>query len=876
MEKGAMSMVVADRQLMRADRGANASIRRLLDQAVAFPDACPVLVLRAPPGYGKSGLLAGLEQKFAGEGWAVGRICGWTGPDGGRVLARKLAAATQAWPAATARPSDEGVEADGFEVWRRQVDGFAWLRGRFGLFIDDVDELFAGQGGAYLKYLLANRPAHLALVLSSHGGLDLHLPGDGALVLGASELARPLAEGPDLSRADAAAIMRATGGWPLLADISQERLDAGADGARQVAIRERLQAFLRDEILARLAPGEILVLKSCCVLSVMTIGDCRAMTGMSEVGEILSALTRKGVLQEPEAEAFRITPLLREAMIRHFSENDFFAVQRAYVEAANLLAGGRKFAEALALGVEAANPDIVLDALDRAGWLLFRQRGHSELLAAMAVAPEARVAANPSIAALRAWCQLFAGDINRASAFVNSRQAAEQAAADPRIAEHLRGLSRALAGRADMSEAALLSGAAADEADAAFVRSLTLLHVGGLHRARGTMSRSIENLKQSIDVAEGAACPYVSLASRIALGQALHLTGRLRAADRCYVEALGAPWEATSKEPLLGALALVRRTQLNLELGDLDLCDRLLDEVEQHVNALEGARTFGMAALQRARIAWSRGEGVRAEQHLSVARRIAIVHNAPRLLFFAKLEESRLRLAAGDIDHAESLVLEAAQIVGASGQDPQADKLEPLAVFRAHVHMARGQYAVARALLAEGLQTAQAAGRFAHSLYFETLTALCWLQEGSDSRAIESFETSFIRARREGIQQTFVDFSMVAPMARLLHLLERKWTRSGALQEDCRNLTDLLRAVGARTGQTPPQETYVRPTEKFGQKDVLMLFSLSRGLRNNEIAEQMSLSVETVKWRLKQIYAKLYVRNRTEALVRARSLGLID
>jgi LuxR family maltose regulon positive regulatory protein len=50
---------------------------------------------------------------------------------------------------------------------------------------------------------------------------------------------------------------------------------------------------------------------------------------------------------------------------------------------------------------------------------------------------------------------------------------------------------------------------------------------------------------------------------------------------------------------------------------------------------------------------------------------------------------------------------------------------------------------------------------------------------------------------------------------------------------------------------------------------------LSRGLANNEIAEQSFVSVDTVKTHLKNIYRKLNVRSRRQAVSRARAIGLL-
>ena len=49
----------------------------------------------------------------------------------------------------------------------------------------------------------------------------------------------------------------------------------------------------------------------------------------------------------------------------------------------------------------------------------------------------------------------------------------------------------------------------------------------------------------------------------------------------------------------------------------------------------------------------------------------------------------------------------------------------------------------------------------------------------------------------------------------------------------------------------------------------------SRGRTNRQVAEELAISVGTVKWYTSQIYSKLAVRNRTEAVASARRMGLV-
>ena len=57
-------------------------------------------------------------------------------------------------------------------------------------------------------------------------------------------------------------------------------------------------------------------------------------------------------------------------------------------------------------------------------------------------------------------------------------------------------------------------------------------------------------------------------------------------------------------------------------------------------------------------------------------------------------------------------------------------------------------------------------------------------------------------------------------------------------------------------------------------REVEVLRCCSRGLSNQEIAQQLAISVGTTKGHLHQIIRKFAVRNRTAAVARARELGV--
>ncbi len=62
----------------------------------------------------------------------------------------------------------------------------------------------------------------------------------------------------------------------------------------------------------------------------------------------------------------------------------------------------------------------------------------------------------------------------------------------------------------------------------------------------------------------------------------------------------------------------------------------------------------------------------------------------------------------------------------------------------------------------------------------------------------------------------------------------------------------------------------------FSMREVEILKRISIGLSDREIADDLFLSLNTIKWYNRKIYAKLNVNNRTQAAVRMQQLHLLD
>jgi len=156
------------------------------------------------------------------------------------------------------------------------------------------------------------------------------------------------------------------------------------------------------------------------------------------------------------------------------------------------------------------------------------------------------------------------------------------------------------------------------------------------------------------------------------------------------------------------------------------------------------------------------------------------------------------------------------------------------------------------------------------------LMALVCRAQGDEDAALESLHTALALAEFGAWIRNFVDLG--APLAELLARLVMAEPENGFAVEvlaACR--AELGGDGGAREDGAPG-----RSTDEMASRGLLtrreseILTLLGEGLRNEEIADKLFISIFTVKAHLQNIYGKLEARGRTRALAAARNLGLIS
>jgi LuxR family maltose regulon positive regulatory protein len=137
-------------------------------------------------------------------------------------------------------------------------------------------------------------------------------------------------------------------------------------------------------------------------------------------------------------------------------------------------------------------------------------------------------------------------------------------------------------------------------------------------------------------------------------------------------------------------------------------------------------------------------------------------------------------------------------------------------------------------------------------------------------------EEAMALAEPQGCVRAFVDLG--GPMQRLLD----KATHGARPRYTAMLLEAMQRQLMARQADAPsPELAQAQPstprglTDPLSQRELQILTLICKGLSNQEIGQQLFVSLSTVKWHNQNIFDKLDVQRRTEAVARARELNLL-
>lgn len=136
--------------------------------------------------------------------------------------------------------------------------------------------------------------------------------------------------------------------------------------------------------------------------------------------------------------------------------------------------------------------------------------------------------------------------------------------------------------------------------------------------------------------------------------------------------------------------------------------------------------------------------------------------------------------------------------------------------------------------------------------------------QGDRSRSLDFLNQALNVPRQGNYIRLFLDEEK--PMAELLQTAVSKDIHA----DEVKRLLTIFRSVEEK------KSTIIRPfVEPLSARELEVLRYLATGMSNQAIADQLFVSLAAVKWHARNIYGKLDVNNRTQAVAKARETGLL-
>jgi len=847
-------------------------ITRLIAEGTRW---CPLTIITGPPGAGKTMALAL---------WAAAEpgTVAWVGLDEfdnrpGAFWSYVVAALRQSGvviPKAL-RPGQPG-EAGDYRFLLRLTAELAAQDPPVTLVLDDLHLLTDPEVLKELEFVLRNVGPSLRLLVASR--MDPLLPLHRYRLAGqlteirASELAFNLDEAGQLLgqhggllTADALEnLNRRTEGWA--AGLRLAAISLGTHPDPDLFVKEliaedsALTCYLVDEVLDIQPPRVREVLLSTSILEHVSAAAAIELTGDEQAGSILADLARTNALVEPIGSGwYRYHTLFAEMLRLRLRYERPDRVTALYHRAARFYERNGMLTDAVRCAAAAGDWPLAAGMVigDLAIGQLIELRDGQCLAGEFASMPAGHAWTGPQPYLVSAAAALSAGQHDACAAALDA--AGGLLAGLPADEQATAGLAAAVIRLAVCLRTGDLTAAAAAVSEA----ELMLGEVPGGKLARHPdVRRRVSSGRAAVELWSGrpdeaARVLETALAAEAASGREYErsgLTGRLALAEAVRGR-LGRAAELAEQASAMandhrpsgpGPAPLVALAWVHLARNELRDARGCLKQADAALGIRPDKLTGAAAYLAAARCAMAEGRPGAAIQIISRSR---TGWSVPAWIDQQlSLVESRACAAVGEIQAALSAA-------GRAGPSPEA------AVALAHVHAVAGdgqaaQRALAPALAADGQEP-------------DWVRLQAWLvdarlayQGGDDGRGRRSLSSALRLAEREQLRLPFV--------------LERNWLwavfrHDPALAGSHRAL--LGPALGHDQLAAPAAPVLV--VEPLTEREREVLVHLASMLNAAEVAEEMYLSVNTVKTHLKNIYRKLAATRRSEAVRRARELQLI-
>ena len=863
-------------------------------------------IVSAAAGFGKSTLLGQWLGRLTGACW------GWLSLDqGDNELSRfleYLVAALQRAASSIARDVPALLKSSPVlpidSVMTIIVNDLARYGKDVVLVLDDSHVLTSPGITGFLEALLTYAPPGFHLVLATRGEIPLKVANmrvRGQMVrIDDASLRFSLAEtraflnrlrGLALSEADVALLQHRTEGWIAalqLAALSLENRPDKSDFINSFSGTDRdIADFLMQDVLGRLREPVIDFLLKTSVLDRMSAQLVEAVTGGSDAAALLGEVDQANLFVirlDQHRVWYRYHHLFQNLLLSLLRQRQPELVAQLHRKAALWLTGNGFTVDAVHHALAAGDNALAASLVETCCMPLIREGHITRVRAWLASLPEDLVNSQPRLQLAQVWILFHMSRAVPAAAILKSARndiarAEKEGSLSPREQTELRSELQALT-------AGVISAADRSRTAARLAQAWLARFPEGQHFSRGTLGHVLGFSLYSLGELEAArlAClrardshalansVFGVVYSDLIIGLSEQAAGRLMAAHEQFSRATRHAREALGPGSYAEAMVGIFVVELLYECDDIPGAERLLEEHRQIIEEC-GLVVHEMACkLNVAKLAACRGRSDEALSVLESAERQGMATRYRRLFAAALHERVRLLLQRGDAAAAR-LALKGRGIDEGWIASPRSWRpaSEPEHIALARVLSAEGRPEAALRILEKLTERLRREGRLHRFAQVRAVAAVAAHQSGDALSALAAIVDVVSLCAPQKAVRTLLDEG--APLLDVL-AFGRGRIPSWKTGSEPGQFVERLLSGHQRIER---EEALARSRPKashFSQREAELARLLSRGQSNRELAVALNMAPDTVKWHLKNIFGKLGVSNRTQAVLRLQEFGL--
>jgi LuxR family maltose regulon positive regulatory protein len=393
------------------------------------------------------------------------------------------------------------------------------------------------------------------------------------------------------------------------------------------------------------------------------------------------------------------------------------------------------------------------------------------------------------------------------------------------------------------------------------LRTVVYFNLGMAHEFSGDSISSQKAFEEAAALSSEQKNANILTMSIAHLGQLQMLQGNLHQAEKTYQQALKLGAEVTGQQSPLAAIAEIGLGNLFYEWNDLEKSESHFKEGIELANRWRHSESLLNSYLGLARLKLAQGDTPGAFAMIQDVRAILEELGANMLVPIAEAVRARMWVSAGRLTEVEDWI--EVSNLRLDGELSYLQENDYITFVR--LLIARKNYRDAESLIARLLEFSGKAERNSRVLELMILQSIVKQEQGNTAQAEEVFIRALKMAEPQGYHRLFLDDGDA--IASLLYQVISNHDNSVYAER-------LLKALGSQKepgGDSP--ETLIEP---LSEREIDILTCLAEGLSNREIAHRLTISLSTVKTHTRNIYNKLGVNSRTQAIAQARAWGIIS